>query len=82
MYEKHSTNGVPGRKHIGTEFMIKQANKAAFTFLSLQICSCTGARVTTTKPTKKPIHREQDREKKGGAFAVLLGRKDTEDTHS
>lgn len=82
MYEKHSTNGQPGRTHTRTEFMIEQANKAAFIFLSRQIWSSTGARATTMKPINKPIHREQGREKKGGTFTVLLARKDIEDTHS
>lgn len=77
MYEKHSANGQLGRTHTRTEFMIKQANKVALTFLSLQICTSTEARVTTIKPINKPIDREQGREKKGGAFAAFLGRKDT-----
>lgn len=79
---KHSTNGQPGRTHTRIEFMTKQANKAALTFLSLQICTSTEARVTTIKPINKPIEREQGREKKGGPFAVLLARKDIKDTCS
>lgn len=82
MYKKHSANSQPGRTPTETEFVIKQANKAALTFLSRQICSSTEASLTTMKAVNKPIDREQGREKKGGAFAVLLGRKDVKDTCS
>lgn len=40
----------------------------------------TEARVTTMKPINKAIDGEQGREKKGGAFAVVLGRKDVKGT--